>query len=59
MEGVMRRYLITLEVNGKISQNVYEGDNPIVYITGYLQAMLDHSGSIELQFDAAIKRLSN
>ena len=57
MEDIMK-YMITLQVNGKVSQKVYCGDNPITYIAGYLQAMLDHNDEVTLD-DLAIKRLKD
>ena len=52
------KYVITLQVNGKVSQKVYCGTDPITYIAGYLQAMLDHNDEVTLD-DVAIKRLKD
>ena len=52
------RYMITLQVNGKVSQRDFYGSNPITYISGYLQAMLDHNDEVVLD-DVAIKRLKD
>ena len=52
------RYSITLQVNGKVSNFVWVGDDPISYLSGYLQAMLDHNDEVMLD-DVVIKRLKN
>ena len=57
MEGAMK-YCITLQVNGKVSQKVYCGVDPITYIAGYLQAMLDHNDNVVLD-DVAIRRIDD
>jgi hypothetical protein len=55
LESVMR-YLITMKVNGKVIQKVCS--NPITYISGYLQCLLDHNDEVILD-DVAIKPLKN
>ena len=56
------RYSITLQVNGKVSNFVWIGNDPICYLSGYLQAMLDdielYNNEVILD-DVAIKRLKN
>ena len=47
-------YCITLQVNGKVIQKVCS--NPITYIAGYLQCLLDNNDEVILD-DVAIKRL--
>ena len=58
MEGLIMRYCITLQVNGKVSNFVWVGDDPICYLSGYLQAMLDHNDEVTLD-DVVIKRLKD
>ena len=52
------RYCITLQVNGKVSNFVWVGDDPICYLSGYLQAMLAHIDEVTLD-DVVIKRLKD
>ena len=59
MEGLIMRYLITMKVNGKVTQEVYVGETPIAFITGYLQAKL-HNGDDPIWLDdLVIKRLKD
>ena len=53
------RYLITLKVNGKVTQEVYVVETPIVFITGYLQAMLNNDEDPIWLDDLVIKRLKD
>ena len=53
------RYLITMKVNGKVTQEVYIGETPIAFITGYLQAKLDNGDDPIWLDDIVIKRLKD
>jgi len=59
MEGLIMRYLITMKVNGKVTQEVYVGETPIAFITGYLQAKLDNGDDPIWLDDLVIKRLKD
>ena len=56
MEGLIMRYLLTMEVNGKVIQIVHQ--QPISYMSGYLQAMLDNNQEVIIG-EGAIKLLKD
>ena len=54
MEGLIMRYCVTMEINGKVIQVVHE--QPISYLAGYLQALLDNNQEVIIG-EGAIKLL--
>ena len=56
MEGLIMRYCVTMEINGKAIQVVHH--DPVSYFAGYLQAMLDNNQDVIIG-EGAIRQLKD